>query len=112
MKFLFIIAHDAQFFPDATLFEDIANWIKCAESKGARCYGNPLRPASDAVTVRVRHGDTVQSPGPFSKSSEQMCAYEMVECATMEAALALAASHPMAAAATIEVRPVWEEIAV
>jgi hypothetical protein len=63
------------------------------------------------MTVRVRQGLMQQVAGPFSDSAEQMCAYQLVECATMNDAVELAASHPMAAAATIEVRPVWDALA-
>ena len=40
-----------------------------------------------------------------------MAAYELVECASLDAAVDLAATHPMAKDGTIEVRPVWEELA-
>jgi hypothetical protein len=111
MRFLFIIAHDAGFAPDDQLMGDIANWIADTSAQGSRCHGNPLRPVSDAVTVRVRDGKALLSPGPFSDAGEQMCAYELVECADLDAAVQLATGHPMAAAATIEVRPIWAELA-
>ena len=66
---------------------------------------------AEAVTVRVRDGKLRRSPGPFSDAEEQMCAYELVECADLETAVELAARHPMAAAATIEVRPIWTALA-
>jgi DNA-binding transcriptional ArsR family regulator len=40
-----------------------------------------------------------------------MCAYELLACATLEVALEAAVTHPMAAVATIEVRPVWGALA-
>src|SRR3546814_1394627 len=49
---------------------------------------------------------------PFSASEEQMCAFELLECESMEQAMDLACEHPMAHAATIEVRPVWEMLDV
>ena len=58
----------------------------------------------------MRGKEAKVSSGPFSKSREQMCAYELVECDSFEAALESAKAHPMAAAATIEVRPVWETL--
>lgn len=39
-----------------------------------------------------------------------MCAYELIECSSQEEAIEVAALHPMAEAATIEVRPVWSEL--
>lgn len=111
MLFLFIIAHDDVFAPDAKLFADIHAWIADMDAKGVRRGGNPLRPAQDAVTVRLRDGAVVCTPGPFSRADEQMCAYELIECADMASAMRIAASHPMAARASVELRLVWEDIA-
>lgn len=111
MQFLLIIAHDANFVPAAGLVPEIQVWVRQAQDSGLRLHGNPLRPAGEAVTLRVRAGVLEALNGPFSRSREQMCAYELIECPSMEQALALAAAHPMATAATIEVRPVWSQLA-
>lgn len=107
MEFLFIISHDSAFRPDPKLLSDIKAWNESAEAKGVRVDGKPLEPASAAVTVRVRNGVDKIELAPFSSSEEQMCAYELVRCGDMDEAVALAKTHPMARAATIEVRPVW-----
>lgn len=109
MQFLFIISHDADFAPTDTLIGDIFAWIEQATADGQRISGKPLQPPGTARTVRIRNGKRLLTDGPFSASDEQICAYELVECSSMEDALELAARHPMAAAATIEVRPVWTE---
>lgn len=110
MQFLFIISHDDAFSPSETLFADIVAWIKDAEQRGIRIYGNPLRLAGDAKTVRVRNGKVKIIAEPFTDSAEKMCAYELIECASMDEATQIASSHPMAKAATIEVRPIWNEL--
>ena len=111
MKFVFIISHDDTFAPTPRLIRDILGWVRTQERRKVRLGGEPLKPAGEAVTVRVRDGKLRTTAGPFAKSREKMCAYELVEVADLEAAVALAATHPMAAAATIEVRPVWEDLA-
>lgn len=111
MQYLLIISHDDTFAPNETLFRDIGAWIKTMQRRGIRVYGNPLRPASTATTVRVREGKIVFSPGPFTESKEKMCAYELIECSSYEEAVDSAVEHPMAKAATIEIRPVWSELA-
>ncbi|HJV67532.1 YciI family protein [Ideonella sp.] len=111
MHYLLIIAHDDAFAPTEHLVAGIIGWIKSMEARGIRVQGNPLRPASEAVTVRVRNGEVSHSPGPFSHSREQMCAYELIQCASLDVAVEVAARHPMAAVATIEVRPVWSQLA-
>lgn len=40
-----------------------------------------------------------------------MAAYGLIECASLEQAIDVASRHPMARAATIEVRPVWADLA-
>lgn len=111
MHYLLIIAHDDEFKPTERLIGSIIDWINTMRARGVRVHGNPLRPASEAFTLRVRDGHVVRMPGPFSRSREQMCAYELLECATLEVAIEAASTHPMAAAATIEVRPVWDTMA-
>ena len=110
MKFLLIICHDDSFVPTERLITDIEDWEKRMTREGIRVSGNPLRPPGDAATVRVREGRTLRIDGPFSDAREQMAAYELVECAGLDEAVDVAASHPMAEAGTIEVRPVWAEL--
>jgi len=110
MQYLLIICHDESFAPTETLVPDIFAWIKEMEGRGIRVYGNPLRPPGDAMTVRVRDGSVVFTQGPFAQSSEKMCAYELVDCTSLEEAVDVAARHPMAKVATIEVRPVWADL--
>lgn len=91
---------------------EIGEWIAEMEKRGIRRHGNPLKPPGEAVTVRVRNGNPHIAMGPFSNAKEKMCAYELIEAPGMEEAVALASRHPMAKAATIEVRPVWDELSV
>ncbi len=111
MQFLLIITHDDAFAPTETLLAEIDSWISRMKTTGIRKYGNPLQPASDARTVRVRNGKTTITNGPFANSREKMCASELLECASLDEAVDAASRHPMAKAATIEVRPVWAELA-
>jgi len=110
MKFLLIISHDKNFAPTPQLLSDIGAWVRAQTRRQVRLDGHPLKPAGEAVTVRIRRDRHQRQPGPFSRSREQMCAYELIEAADLDAAVALAGTHPMARAATIEVRPVWEEL--
>ncbi len=111
MRYLLIIAHDDAFLPDEALVPEIRKWNAEMERRAIRVDGNPLRPAREGATVRVRGGRVTRTAGPFSDAAEQMCAYELVECATLDEAVRVASGHPMAKVATIEVRPVWSELA-
>lgn len=110
MQFLLIISHDEHFRPTKALLEDIHEWVSDMTKRGIRVYGNPLQPHSEATTIRIREGKLKQTHGPFARSKEQICAYELLECESAEMAIEVASTHPMAKAATIEVRPVWNEL--
>jgi hypothetical protein len=111
MQFLLIISHDDAFVPAQKLVEDILAWDTDMDRHGVRLDGRPLRPADDAVTVRVREGARSVTAGPPDRGPDQMAAYELLECGGLDEAIEAAAAHPMAAAGTIEVRPVWGEMA-
>jgi hypothetical protein len=112
MQFLLIISHDESFVPSETLIEETIAWVGKMAKRGIRKYGNPLRPAGDAKTVRVREGKMLLTDGPFAACREQMCAYDLIDCSSLEEALGVASQHPMATAATIEVRPIWLDLCV
>lgn len=109
MQFL-LICHDDNFEPADNLVAETITWVREMNARGIRKYGNALRSASDATTVRVRDDKLARRPGPFAPSEEKMCAYDLIECANMDAAVDVASRHPMAKVATIEVRPIWSDI--
>ena len=107
MQFLFLISHDESFRPTEPLVAAIGDWIQRAEKLGVRMLGKPLCPPSEAMTLAVRDGHTSIKAGPPAPGGEQICAIELVDCSSQEEAVQLAIDHPMASAATIEIRPVW-----
>jgi hypothetical protein len=56
--------------------------------------------------VQVREGRARTLDGPFTEIKEMVGGYFLVDCASMEEALALAQRCPAAEWATVEVRPV------
>lgn len=87
-----------------------AAWIEQAgeaERGGAR-----LRPADEAITVRVRDGKPLVTHGPFAELAEQVAGYDLLDVPDLDAAIALAAAHPAARLGVVEIRPrwpIWEE---
>ncbi len=112
MQFLLLISHDDTFAPSRRLVDDIRAWGAEMDRRGLRRDGRPLRPPAEAVTVRVREGERLLTAGPAAPGPDQTAAYELIDCARLEEAVEAAAAHPMAAAGTVEVRPVWAELAV
>jgi len=69
--------------------------------------GERLRPASDARLVRVRNGETLITDGAFTESKEWIAGFDILECDSIDEAIAIAARHPMARGGRIEVREFW-----
>lgn len=83
----------------------IEQWVERADTAGRRLLGRPLDSPETAVTVRVRDWETLRSDGPFIESKEYVGGFDVVDCADLDEALGLAADHPVAAFAAVEVRP-------
>ena len=65
---------------------------------------------ANAVRVQVRNGRTTRIDGPFTEAKEMIGGFFIVDVATRDEALAIAAQCPAAAWATVEVRetgPCW-----
>jgi hypothetical protein len=73
---------------------------------GVLVDSGPLQPPQTATTVRVRHGETLLSEGPFAEIKEQLGGYYILDCEDLDAALRYAAMIPSAKYGSVEVRPV------
>jgi len=83
----------------------LRSWVEDMTEQGIRLHGSSLQPASHARLVRVRDGDRLVSDGPFAETKEQIAGYDVIECADLDLAVEVAAAHPLAKTATVEVRP-------
>ena len=119
MKYLMLVCCDAAAFEAQTAKDDAAEtieddgddsfpWLDEMIARGIRLDGDRVRPPSEATSVRVRGGDVLISDGPFVESKEAIAGYDVIECASLDEALEVAAKHPVAAFGTIEVRPFWK----
>jgi hypothetical protein len=70
--------------------------------------GGPLAEPKAARSVRIRDGRTDVVDGPFAEAKEYLAGYYLVECASQERAVELAAKIPDARFNVIEVRAVLE----
>jgi hypothetical protein len=84
-------------------------WAEEMDTRGLRIEGSQLRPPSDATTVRVQNGETLVGDGPFAETKEFIAGYDLLECASMDEAVQVAAQHPVARYGAIEVRALWED---
>jgi hypothetical protein len=77
-------------------------------AQGQYLGASPLQPANMAKCVRMRDGKPIVSDGPYAETKEQLGGYFLVEAASMDEALAIAARIPGARRGTAEVRPIME----
>ncbi|GIL28571.1 YciI family protein [Actinocatenispora comari] len=111
MKYVLLICDDETASPsNEQLAADPVHqaWLADLERRGARIVGARLRPVVDATTVRVRDGETLVSDGPFAETKDFVGGFVIVDCASLDEAIEIAAGHPYARWGSIEIRPVWE----
>jgi hypothetical protein len=84
----------------------LAAWLEGATGSGVLRDGGRLQHSQNAATVRQSDdGIVLISDGPFAETKEQIAGYEVIECADLNEALEVAASHPAVRYGTMEVRP-------
>ena len=74
---------------------------RSGELVGGEALADPLR----AKTVRVAHGAPTVTDGPFAEAKEHLAGYCIIDCATEERAIEIAARWPDARINGVELRP-------
>jgi hypothetical protein len=82
-------------------------WVDDLRARGIWQIGDQLAPPRRARTVRVRDGKRLVTDGPFTETKEAIGGFDLLECTSLDEAVEIAASHPLASFGTIEVRPLW-----
>ena len=111
MRYLLLICFDESVAASAQpeLTAESRSWVEEMEAQGIHALGSPLRPVSDAKSVRVRDGQVLLGGGPFTETKEPIGGFDLIDCENLDQALAVAAQHPVAKLGTVEVWPLWEE---
>jgi len=76
------------------------------KTRGLHLSSDALRSDSQGVRVERRNGKRAILDGPFIESKEMIGGYFLVDCATREQAIELAAECPASGWATVEVREI------
>ena len=111
MKYLILMyAPDGAWPPDEHAIALEQSVALCHElnRRGQYRSAAPLQPSDTAKQVRVRNGMTSVVDGPFAELKEQLGGYFLVEVASLEEAIAIAARLPGSQRGTAEIRPVME----
>ena len=88
--------------------DNIQAWVSEMDGLGIRIMGNRLGGVDKAVTIRKRGDKILKTDGPFAETKEWIAGFDLLECATLDEAIAVAAEHPMARFGRIEIRPFWQ----
>jgi hypothetical protein len=114
MRFLMLVCWDgermnAQTEPDPSepQEEEPFPWVDDLQARGIWVTGDQLAPPRRAKAVRVRDGKAIVTDGPFAETKEAVGGFDLIECGSLDEAVEIAATHPLAQAGTIEVRPLW-----
>jgi hypothetical protein len=88
--------------------DNIEAWVAEMDGSGKRILGEGLMEPEEAITVYRRDGKVVKTKGPFAESRERIAGFDILECASLDEAVEVAAKHPMARFGRVEVRPFWK----
>jgi hypothetical protein len=114
MKFLCLICADTvmeQMSPERAQahYQDYADFTDEIRRSGHLVSCNRLLPPAAAVTVRVRHGQTSTTDGPWVETKEQLGGYYVIEARDLNDAIRVAAKIPGGWHGCVEVRPIAED---
>ena len=116
MKYMFLIyvpESDTEDGDPAVIDEHLA-FTRTAIADGSYLGCDALQPPKSATTVRLLGGKIERRDGPFAETREVLGGFYVLDCATLDDAVAYAAKMPPARNGSIEVRPIatipgWDE---
>lgn len=109
MKYLMLVCVDPDTEPEqGDGAPDIEKWVEDNDAGGIRLIGDRLRPGADSTTVRVRNGEVLLSDGPYAETKDLIAGFDVLECADLDEAIAVASRHPVAWTGVLELRPFWD----
>lgn len=111
MKYMLLIYMNPTIFSSLSeqerdeLFRGVDEFVKTVTESGELVDTSPLADPSQTATVKVRDGVPAVTDGPYLEAKEFFCGYYVVDCASKERAIELAAMVPDAKYTAMEVRP-------
>jgi hypothetical protein len=88
----------------AALYQQMLDFTEDLKKRGLHLASESLMSDAQAVRVEVRGGKPTLLDGPFAEAKEMIGGFFLLNCATREEAVAIAAECPAAQWATVEVR--------
>jgi hypothetical protein len=109
MRYMMFVCVDPAAETYAPEEDNIDAWVGEMDRRKVRILGNRLTGVDAATTVRRRRGKVLVTDGPFAETKEWIAGFDILECANLDEAIDIAATHPMARFGRIEIRPFWPE---
>ena len=110
MRFMvFVCAEpDLQLSPEdnAALPGEVEEWATDLADRGIRLMGHVFEPVAQSKTIRRRNDDLQITDGPVNKADEPIAGFNLLECGTLEEAVEVSATHPMANSGSLELRAI------
>lgn len=86
--------------------EAVGQWMAELTGQGKVVTCAALQPIATATTLRVDGGKIVLTDGPFAETKEVLGGLQVIECADLDEAIAIAKRFPaLQAGCTLELRP-------
>jgi hypothetical protein len=108
VQYMLLIYAAEQGEDDPTILQRYGRFSQEVRDAGKFVAGDRLDDSSTATVVRVQDGETLTTDGPFAETKEQLGGFYILDCESLDEALAYAAKIPAAAHGAIEVRPVMQ----
>jgi hypothetical protein len=88
------------------LTRDSLGYDETLAKSGHLVGADALEPVRNAVSIRVRNGETSLTDGPFAETKEQLLGFVLIDARDRDEAIAIGAGIPLARLGTVEVRPI------
>ncbi len=86
------------------LYDEMVNFGDGLAARGQLLASRSLRPDKHGVRIKQDGGKPILRDGPFAEAKEMVGGFYLIDCASREEAVAIAAQCPAARFATVEVR--------
>jgi hypothetical protein len=107
-KYMLFITGDENAEQGGDMLQEYGAYTQDLIAAGVLRAGDALEHTSQARRVAVRDGQQLVTDGPFAETKETIGGYYLVECDTIEDAVAWAARCPGAKTGRMDVRPLME----
>ena len=99
-----LLIYTPQSVEESAEMQEWSDYTNELQEAGVMVAGDPLDDVGNAVTVRVRDGETLSTRGPFAETAEVLGGYYIVDVDSMEEAEKWAAKLPSSRYGSTEVR--------